>query len=143
MTKRRVACLVLLTGYVVFLLNLALLQYHSSAPVHNAIPLNSIIHDWREGGRPFVWNFVGNLVAFLPIGMIPSAIRWRRTGVWKAASFSLAFSAMIESIQYITGRRVCDVDDLILNTLGGILGYQILLLSGWLARRGRGGQGSD
>jgi glycopeptide antibiotics resistance protein len=29
-------------------------------------------------------------------------------------------------LQYFTGRRVADVDDLILNTAGGVLGYRIL-----------------
>jgi glycopeptide antibiotics resistance protein len=36
-------------------------------------------------------------------------------------------------VQYCTGRRVADVDDLILNTVGGVLGYGLLRLS--LARR--------
>ncbi len=44
---------------------------------------------------------------------------------------------MIEVVQYTSGRRVADVDDLILNTLGGLLGYGVLALSMRLMRRGR------
>ena len=40
--------------------------------------------------------------------------------------FCLCLSAMIEVGQYVSGRRVADVDDLILNTLGGLLGYLTL-----------------
>jgi hypothetical protein len=36
---------------------------------------------------------------------------------------------LIESVQFSTGRRVADVDDIILNTAGGILGYYALSLS--------------
>ncbi|MHB1561431.1 MAG: VanZ family protein [Isosphaeraceae bacterium] len=117
-----------------FLLDLTLLRFPASRPGHNAIPFRSVIHDWRSGGSPFVWNFVGNLVAFLPFGMIPSSLRWRRTGVGPAAAFSLACSALIESIQYLSGRRVADVDDLILNTAGGMLGYGLLTLCARLMR---------
>ena len=44
---------------------------------------------------------------------------------------------MIEVVQYGSGRRVADVDDLILNTAGGVLGYCILRLSS--SRRSRSG----
>lgn len=143
MRRRRAAVLVLLAGYVVFLLDLALLLFPTSRPEHNAIPFRSVIHDWQSGGSPFVWNFVGNLVAFLPFGMIPSALRWRRTGVGQAAAFSLACSALIESIQYFSGRRVADVDDLILNTVGGILGYGLLTLCARLMRARAGDSGDS
>ena len=46
--------------------------------------------------------------------------------LWHVAVFSLSISFVIEVGQYISGRRVPDVDDLILNTLGGMLGYLAL-----------------
>ena len=129
MTTRRALVLLMLSAYVLFLLNLALLQFPSRNPAPNLVPMRSIVGDWRSGGREFVVNFLGNIVAFVPIGMIPPLARPRRSGVWHAALFSLSLSAMIEVIQYLTGRRVADVDDLILNTLGGVLGYCALWLS--------------
>ena len=128
MSIRRALVLVLLSAYVLFLLDLALLQFPSRDPVPNVVPLRSIIGDWRSGGFPFVVNFLGNIAAFVPIGMIPPLAWPRRAGAGKSALFSLALSAMIESVQYLSGRRVADVDDLILNTLGGLLGYFLLSL---------------
>jgi glycopeptide antibiotics resistance protein len=135
MSLRRKVLLLLLSSYVFFLLDLALLRFHNRNPAHNVVPFHSIIGDWKSGGRPFVVNFVGNVVAFIPIGMIPPLAWPRRAGAWQAALFSLAFSAMIEAVQYSSGRRVADVDDLILNTLGGLLGYGVLSLSFRLMRR--------
>lgn len=137
---RHAAALVLLVGYAVFVLDLTLLQFPALRPTHNAIPFKSMNRDWHSGGSPFVWNLVGNLVAFLPIGVVPSAIRWKRTGIGRAAAFSLAFSTLIESLQYFSGHRVADVDDLILNTAGGILGYSLLAIRARRvrARRERG-----
>jgi glycopeptide antibiotics resistance protein len=129
MSFRRVVIFLLFSTYVLFLLDLALLQFHSRNPVANPVPLRSIIGDWTSGGRGFVVNFLGNIVAFMPIGMIPSLAWPRRAGFREAVLFSLALSAMIEAVQYTSGRRVADVDDLILNTLGGLLGYCVLSLS--------------
>jgi glycopeptide antibiotics resistance protein len=129
MTLRRAVLLLLLSTYVLFLLDLALLQFPNRSPAPNPIPLRSIIGDWMVGGRAFVVNFLGNIVAFMPIGMIPPLARPRRAGAWQAALFSLSLSAMIEAVQYATGRRVADVDDLILNTAGGLVGYYALSLS--------------
>lgn len=130
MTILRAAVLLLISIYVAFILDLALLQFPSRNPGHNPFPFHSIIGDWKAGGREFVVNFVGNIVAFVPIGMMPALARRRWAGARRAALFCLTLSAIIEVAQYITGRRTADVDDLILNTLGGVLGDRLLTLAG-------------
>jgi glycopeptide antibiotics resistance protein len=120
---RRIILAIVLGVYIIFLLDIALFHFQASHPRANWVPFRSIIHDWRNGGWGFVVNFVGNLVAFLPMGLLPPLIRPRRTTLWQVALFSLSISFAIEAGQYISGRRVPDVDDLILNTLGGVLGY--------------------
>jgi glycopeptide antibiotics resistance protein len=124
--KRRIILVIVLAGYIIFLLDIALFRFPASQPTANWVPFRSIIHDWRHGGWGFVVNFVGNLVAFLPMGVLPPLIRPRRTALWQVAVFSLSISFAIEAGQYISGRRVPDVDDLILNTLGAVLGYLAL-----------------
>jgi glycopeptide antibiotics resistance protein len=128
MTLRRAVVLLVLATYVAFLLDLAWLQFPSRDPVPNLVPLRSIIDDWSKGGRGFVVNFLGNIAAFVPIGMIPPLARPRRPSLGQAALFSLSLSIMIEAVQYSSGRRIADVDDLLLNTAGGILGYYVLSL---------------
>jgi glycopeptide antibiotics resistance protein len=130
--NRRRAAILLLSIYVLFLLDLAWIEFPSQHPAPNVIPLRSIIDDWMIGGREWIVNFLGNIVAFIPIGMIPAVVRPRRAGARTAALFSLGLSAAIEAVQYATGRRKADVDDLILNTLGGVLGYA--LLRPWTSR---------
>ena len=52
--------------------------------------------------------------------------------------FSLLFSLCIEAVQLVTRRGSFDVDDLMLNTLGGFLGYLLfLLMAGMRMRRHR------
>jgi glycopeptide antibiotics resistance protein len=120
---RRFILAALLAAYLVFLFDLAWLRFLANNPKPNWIPFHSMISDWRNGGREFVVNFLGNIVAFLPMGLLPPHIVRRRTTIWQIALFSLAISLAIETGQFFSGRRVPDVDDLILNTVGGVLGY--------------------
>ncbi len=76
-------------------------------------------------------NLLGNIVAFMPFGAL---IRWvlnRRVRWYEATIYTFIFSLEVEFIQFIGRIGVFDVDDIILNTLGGFLGfivYYILLL---------------
>jgi glycopeptide antibiotics resistance protein len=113
--------------YLVFMLTITLLIFHEKKPPVNLRPFASIRRDWARGGTGFVVNLLGNVVAFLPIGMLlPIARRaLAKTTAWRALSFGAAFSLLIELAQYLSGRRTCDVDDVILNTLGTLLGFAL------------------
>lgn len=64
---------------------------------------------------------------FLPLGFIfPIAFKKART-FWKTTVSMMLFSFFIEFVQYFVGRSA-DIDDLMLNTLGGIFGYLIFYL---------------
>jgi glycopeptide antibiotics resistance protein len=122
---RRVILAVCLVLYLLFLFDIAWLHFPAPNPTPNWIPFHSMIKDCRNGGWGFVVNFLGNIVAFLPIGSLPPLIWHRRVTIWQIAFLSLGVSLAIETGQYVSGRRVPDVDDLILNTVGGVLGYAL------------------
>lgn len=121
-------------AYVASLFFIALFLFPAGHPPPNLVPFRTMAADWRGGGWPFVVNFLGNLVAFLPMGAVPRLTWPRRFRPWHAALFGLALSLMIEGGQLYSGRRVFDVDDLILNTIGSVAGFA-------LAARGRSGIG--
>ncbi len=65
-----------------------------------------------------------NAFFFLPLGLslpyiLPEKIRHKAATTILAA---LAFSAMIEAIQYIFALGLCETDDVIMNTLGAAIG---------------------
>jgi glycopeptide antibiotics resistance protein len=125
--KRTMLLAVLLCGYIMFLFEIALLRFPSTNPAPNFVPFRTIIGDWTSGWQEFLVNFIGNIVAFMPMGLIPPWILGRRTKLWNVALFGLSLSSAIEGGQYLSGRRVADVDDLILNTLGSLLGYLLVV----------------
>ena len=77
------------------------------------------------GNRAFVLNVFGNLIAFMPLGFfIPALSRNKKNGFAVVLNcFSL--SLLVEVVQLIFKLGSFDVDDLLLNTLGGLFGYMI------------------
>lgn len=86
---------------------------------------------YREilGTKAVLLNLAGNVVSFIPFGLFLPLLahRCRRFGYVTMLSFD--FSLMVELIQLISKVGSFDVDDLLLNTIGGALGYICFLLA--------------
>lgn len=79
--------------------------------------------------REALINVIGNTAMFIPLGIVwPCVYKELNTPV-KAIAAGAGFSLLIEILQLPFYDRVSDVDDLILNSLGFILGYLIYLLA--------------
>jgi glycopeptide antibiotics resistance protein len=68
-------------------------------------------------------NIGGNIIGFIPLGILlplawPFFKKW-----WRLALLVFCISLSFEAFQLLTGVGVFDVDDLILNTGGGIIGF--------------------
>lgn len=100
----------------------------------NFNPLN-FIYDIQKEGLRAVFQLVFNVVFFMPLGFI--AGRLLRMRFVPTVLLACATSMCIEFAQY-TGLfglydyayRCCDIDDVITNTLGGMLGWLCALLLG-------------
>lgn len=75
-------------------------------------------------------NILGNVAVFLPFGfLIPSMWPTKdKRHPFGLILLSLVFSATIEVLQYLTQVGSADIDDCILNTLGGFIGYMFYRL---------------
>lgn len=76
------------------------------------------------GWGAFLINIFGNIVAFMPFGFF-EAMFIKDGNIKKATVFSGFFSILIELMQLLTRVGTCDIDDVILNTLGALLGALI------------------
>ena len=95
----------------------------------NLVPLSGIVGDLR--------NALLNVVLFVPLGLFLPLL-WREFRSPKCAVLAgLTLSLAIEILQIFTF-RLTDVNDLITNTLGALLGY---LLAKPLLKQGVGGAG--
>lgn len=79
----------------------------------------------------FFLNIGGNILLFVPFGLF-CGLLFRKCQTWKSIlTISLVFSLLIEIIQLIeqfffeANGRITDIDDLILNVSGGLIGFLI------------------
>ena len=68
-------------------------------------------------------NIAGNIAAFMPFGFLLPLVTERKITTWKAFVYGFLLSLAAESIQFVSRTGAFDVDDLILNTVGSVLGY--------------------
>ena len=97
-------------------------EYH-----YNLIPFHEINRflQYREvlGVEAVLLNLAGNVAAFMPFGFFLPVFAGRCRTIFNTLLYSFELSVLVELIQLITKVGSFDVDDIILNTLGGAIGY--------------------
>ena len=95
----------------------------------NLIPFHTLATYLDNLGSWFwIRNALGNLGLLLPIGLlgpiaIPALDRW-----WRVALLALLVSTAIELTQLLVPDRSADIDDVLVNVFGALLGYELLSL---------------
>ena len=80
----------------------------------------------RTGSWNLFWlNVMGNVCVFVPFGAFLPALFAKCQKLVLVLLFSLEFSLAVELVQLVTKVGSFDVDDLLLNTIGGMLGYWV------------------
>lgn len=92
----------------------------------NNFKLFSEIFRYQFGGRLFFKNIIGNVLMFVPYGFFASLYVDIKHPI-KAFILIFVASLSIETTQLMIG-RVFDVDDILLNVTGGMIGYVIYYL---------------
>ena len=78
-------------------------------------------------------NLFGNVLIFVPFGFfMPMASRYRSCFLTLFYSFGLSF--LVEVFQFVSRVGSFDVDDLLLNTIGGVIGYIIFVICNTIRR---------
>jgi glycopeptide antibiotics resistance protein len=125
--------------YVAFLLKLLLFSRPLGAQRSiNLIPFAGITH-YLTGASPrtALGNVAGNVLIFIPVGAYLAFLRSRATIV-KNVLVIVAASVVVEIIQGIFAVGSSDIDDVILNSVGGFAGILFVkLLTSTLRRGGR------
>lgn len=73
-----------------------------------------------------ILNLVGNTALFIPLGFLTPFLH-QRIGWWLVLTGSIAFSLTLERLQLALKVGSFDVDDILLNTLGAMFGFAVLV----------------
>lgn len=86
------------------------------------LPLKTTFDEARRGLWPLIYHALGNMLWFFPMGVL-----LRRKKAWLALATGACASACIELMQLLLMTGATDIDDVLFNALGALLG--------WLAAR--------
>ena len=86
----------------------------------NLVPMLDLIKVFLADKRAFVYLFFGNIIWFVPFGFLMKKLT--HLTMPKIIFFGFLLSLFIEVMQFIFGMGVSEIDDLLLNTLGAVIG---------------------
>ena len=91
------------------------------------IPFKGIIEMFKGGlTLHTIINIIGNIIMFMPMGFLLPLLFSNLDSLKKTVAVGFGTSLLIEFTQLFL-LRATDIDDLILNTLGTMLGYLVFL----------------
>lgn len=80
--------------------------------------------DTIENSKQFIEEKVPNIMMFIPLGIFIPIVFKNKRKLYKTTLIVFMFTFSVEFVQYFIGRSA-DIDDIITNLLGGIIGYGI------------------
>lgn len=80
---------------------------------------------YREviGFESFAVNILGNVLAFMPFGFLLPLLKKKYRSFLYVTFLSILISLVIEAAQMLLRVGIFDVDDILMNSLGGMMGY--------------------
>ena len=134
--KKRILTLFLFAGYAALMIWLLFgqrSQGDGGKDNINIVPLTTLklyvnILKYSTNGyllRHAFINLVGNVIMCVPFGFFLPVISKQTKKFFSMLLYTVVVIVLIETVQYITGLGSCDIDDLILNVPGVVIGWCI------------------
>ena len=109
--------------YFLVLCSTVILRTVKDTHLTEFMPFWNYMDIWNKKDHPNdLIEVILNIVMFIPIGLLISSgirnVKW-----WHVAIAGCCLSLIIEVLQFVTGKGLCETDDLIHNTLGACVGW--------------------
>lgn len=113
--------------YATILIGISYITFKPSYYFLNLKPFTWINETYSMGFVKMIKELILNIIMLIPLGFILPIVFKSLRKCWKTVLSVMVIIACIETFQYFIGRSA-DVDDLIMNTIGGLVGYGIFAL---------------
>lgn len=100
---------------------------HPEQYILNFIPFNWLFEE-EDVLNHFIVEVVPNIMMFIPLGIFIPIVNKNKRTVFKTAMLVLMMTFSVEFVQYFIGRS-SDINDIITNLLGGVIGYGVFVLA--------------
>lgn len=108
--------------YLAVLLRLTLLERSHE----NYAPPNLILFSTLDASKVDIRFAIENIILMIPFGALACLIGSQKAGIIKVTLCSFLLSASIEMTQYVTRCGHFELDDILFNTMGGLLGWIVI-----------------
>ena len=120
--NKRIVYISLLIMYIVGVFGVTILCKFPGERMYSLIPFSAYVMNFQRGNTWFFKQELFNILMFIPFGVIVGI----KKNLKQTVLFGFSFSLIIEIIQFITARGSFDVNDLIWNTFGTLIGCFII-----------------
>ena len=120
--NKRIVYISLLIMYIVGVFGVTILCKFPGERMYSLIPFSAYAMNFQRGNTWFFKQELFNILMFIPFGVIVGI----KKNLKQTVLFGFSFSLIIEIIQFITARGSFDVNDLIWNTFGTLIGCFII-----------------
>ena len=132
--RHRIVCMRQLGALFFLMLHAGIILYFTFEPFvftlgrsHWNANLIPVIESWKMLTQGILsialYNLVGNVLLFMPFGAILPAAFSNMRSCWRVGVSTALTSLSIETLQLLFAVRLFDIDDIILNAIGGMFGY--------------------
>ncbi|MEB2279480.1 VanZ family protein [Lysinibacillus xylanilyticus] len=116
-------------GYIIFVLELTIFGRGTSHYLQmNLQPFSGYIDAWKKYSLRDLQNCIFNILMFVPLGIFLPLISSKFKKFKWLLLIVISATLSIETYQTLSGAGIFELDDLMNNSLGGIIGYQLYRL---------------
>lgn len=83
----------------------------------------------------YYYNLYGNILWFIPMGFGAAYLMKKKYSFLRSLLIGITVSFFIEAMQFLFYTGISDIDDLIFNTIGTIIGIGLFEISQWLYKK--------
>lgn len=119
MTIKRIR-IALFICYIIFILWITIFSRHSNGEHKAELRLMWSCREMFAGNpywKQYVWQNIKNVLFFIPFGILFPVAKWHIVLV-----AGLILSVMVESVQYFACLGLCELDDVLCNGFGSLVG---------------------
>lgn len=87
-----------------------------------------------DNGKIESFQYLQNIIFFIPFGFL---FLWKKN-LWIVVCEALFTSVLIEFTQYVFNLGWCEIDDVVSNTLGALIGFRLWIVLEKIYRKYRG-----
>jgi glycopeptide antibiotics resistance protein len=118
--------------YILFVFYLTFSPFQFFAPYSHTlemelIPFKEISEQFGRAPELAAYYAFGNLAMTIPFGLFIPLLFNRIQSLWKIVCYGCVFSLTIELLQMVFTQRSAEIDDLIFNTLGAVIGFLVFI----------------